>query len=302
MREKASLLQLFRDPERAAQITALPIEDLGVDAAILFSDILVVADALGLGLDFIEGTGPRFKKAIASPSDICALPSVSASTSLAYVFEAIAKIKQRVSCPLIGFAGAPFTVAAYMVEGASASDCKAVRRWLYSAPQAFEELMEKVCVLTIEYLQLQVAAGVDAIQLFESWGHLLTPTHYQKWSAHYLKKIVDALRPLQVPVILFSRGAGLNFEALVGARPSAISLDWPCDLPLFRQKTKLPLQGNLDPCALFAPKEQLAREVDTLLASMGKDPGYIFNLGHGILPDTPFENVRFLVEQVRRFH
>lgn len=288
LRKKQSLFDMFHDVEKVVEVTLLPIHLLNVDAAILFSDILSVCDGLGVGWEFVEGKGPVIKDLV-TPG--WKFNKKAPQDAYSHISAAIQLLKKELKIPLLGFAGAPFTVASYLIGGEHKT-----KRWLYSEPEAFEKLLDEICEATIEYLNVQIEAGVDAVQLFDSWAHLLDTPSFRRYSLHYMDKIIRSIK--KVPVILFCRGSCFFAEELASVKPACISLDWSGELCELRKKIPLPLQGNLDPMILQGSKARIIKETDRLLQSMKNDSGYIFNLGHGILPETPFENVRTLVDHV----
>ncbi len=298
LREKYTLRDLFFTPELAARITLLPVDLIGVDAAILFSDITVIALALGLKLAFQEG--PQIEPLVTSET-VTGLRVGDVRHILRPIQEAIRITKPQLRVPLIGFCGGPFTVASYLLEKHSGSDLPLTKKWLYQNPKTFEQLLEKITQSSIEYLKMQVDAGVDAIQIFDSWAHVLSQHHFQKFCVPYLKRLAEAV---SVPVILFMRGACLRVEELASLKPSCISFDWQTPLSLLRAQIPqgIALQGNLDPDLLYAPLPVIRQGVEELLNSMDGDPGFIVNLGHGVKPDVPVNAVRCLVEAVKRSH
>lgn len=301
IRAKHSFLEMCHRPEIAAEVTMLPIHAFEMDAAILFSDILVVAEALGVGLRFEEGVGPIIERQILSEKDVDALPIVHVDEKLSYVSNAIKILQPHLKVPLIGFCGAPFTIASYMIEGRSSKDLKKTKQWMLREPAVFHRLLKKIAECTIEYLKMQIQAGVQAIQIFDSWANVLGHLQFREFSLAYLKQIVDAMRPLKVPVILFCRGSSVFAPGLAEIAPAAISLDWQSDLLEMRSvipKT-IAIQGNLDPDILYAESVTIKKEAQRLLQGMKSDQGYIFNLGHGIHPDTPVDAVKALVESVK---
>jgi uroporphyrinogen decarboxylase len=295
LKEGRTLWEMFHDPETVVKVTLLPVDLLEVDGAILFTDILTVLEGLGIAYDFQEGVGPIV---IDPPSNLCMR---SPEEAYAHIKSAIQMLKQELKIPLLGFAGAPFTIASYMIEGRSSSDLKKTKQWLYQERSSFQKLIEDVTEATIAYLHYQIDAGIEAIQLFDTWANALGLEEFQEFSLKPMKAILEALAPRAIPTILFCRGSCLFAEELASLAPSAISLDWGYDLKKMRQKipSSIAIQGNLDPMALFAPREILEKKVEKLLASMEGDPGYIFNLGHGILPETPLQNVQHMVDYVR---
>lgn len=301
IRQKHSFLEMCHTPDLIAEVTLLPIEAYGVDAAILFADILLIPEAMGIGLRFEEKIGPVIEKPVRSLADVQKLPGVEEVHSLSYVAEGIKKVLPRLEVPLVGFCGAPFTVASYMIEGGSSRDFRKTKEWMYRDPAGFHCLLEKICSWSVEYLKMQAKAGVHAIQVFDSWANSLAFHQFLEFSLPYLRKIVDSLAAENVPTILFCKGASVFASAIKDVAPSAISFDWNADLSMVRKEIPLPiaLQGNLDPAILYADPKTIQREVCYLLDKMEDDPGYIFNLGHGIPPDVPEESVRVLVNTVK---
>lgn len=283
LRVKHSLWEMFHTPSLAAEVTCQPLEHLNVDAAIVFSDILVIAEALGLNVHFPEQGGPRIEPQVTTTEAVAALPHIP--ESLSYVFETIRQVKQRISVPLIGFSGGPFTVATYLTQNLRFSHA----------------LLSKITEATIVYLQNQIRAGVDAVQIFDSWANLLDDGQFAEFSLFYLKQIVDALRPSGIPVILFCRDSSLRAEKLAAIGPTAISFDWHLPMEVLRSQVpaSIAVQGNINPEILKLPKDAIAEEVKALLASMEGEKGFIVNLGHGVTQDTPFENVRYFVDLVK---
>lgn len=296
LRQKHSFLTLCHQPDLAAEVTLQPVRRFQFDAAILFSDILVIPEALGLGLQFDDEKGPQLSKPVRSRQDVEKLPL---TCSLEFVADSIRAVRKEYAGALLGFSGAPFTLATYMIEGKTGRSFKTTKEWMWQDPAGFHLLLERITEQVIEYLKLQMAAGVDAVQLFDSWANILSDAHFRAFSLPYLKRIVAAIAPF--PVILFCRGSSVFAPLLAEARPAAISLDWQANLLEMRQKipSSIALQGNLDPDLLYAPPEVVKQEVQAMVRSMQNEPGYIFNLGHGILPDTQLESVYALVEGVR---
>ncbi len=303
MRAKYDFLCLCHQPELAAEVTLLPIRTFGMDAAILFSDILVIAEALGRGLRFEEGIGPIIDRPIHSAKDLETLPKPMISEALGYVKQTIQLLLPQLSVPLIGFCGAPFTVASYLVEGRSSRDLKKTKQWMIREPHTFHQLLNHVCDCTVEYLKMQITAGVNAIQIFDSWAHVLDHSHFRAFSLFYLKRIVLALKDTGVPIILFCRGSSLFAPQLAEVAPAAISLDWNADITQVRRQipSTIALQGNLDPDILYGDRNVISSAAKAILEGMKEEPGYIFNLGHGIHPDTPMESVHTLVDLVHSF-
>lgn len=285
LRKNHSLLEMFLSPDLIAEVTLMPIKRFDMDASILFSDILMVARGMGLNLDFEEG--PKVTPSIDSENWKSFQWDLDPLTP---VFEGIAKIKARSSTPLIGFCGGPFTVSTYLIPP------EIRQNWMREDAQSFTAFLDRLTEHSIAYLQAQVAAGVDAIQVFDSWASLLNEKEWEKWSLAPLKKMIQALN---IPAIVFMRGSGRRAEKIAEIRPAAISLDWECRLKEIRQKVYLPLQGNLDPSLLLRPVDEVREEVHKILEEMQGDPGFIFNLGHGVLPTTSVNAVQALVNAVK---
>ncbi|MFZ0565080.1 MAG: uroporphyrinogen decarboxylase [Chlamydiales bacterium] len=294
IKKKRKLFDLFHDLEAIVQITKLPIDILQVDAAILFSDILTVLEGLSLRYDFQEKVGPVIYD---SPSKI--VPR-EAREVYSHIFQSIRLLKQELSVPLIGFAGAPFTVAAYLIEGGSSKDYKRTKQWLYRRPESFQSILDQVTQATIDYIDCQIEAGVDAIQLFDSWANRLGIWEFRQFCLKPMEKITSAVKKRGIPLILFCLGSSLFAPDLASLNPSAISIDWSGDLPSLRHQipSHIALQGNLDPMVLYGSRERIRLAVDRLLQPLQDEPGYIFNLGHGMLPDIDVDQVKFLVDYV----
>jgi len=296
LREKHSFIEMTHIPKLAAEVTLMPLQRFDLDAAIIFSDILFIAETFGYPFEFVEGVGPVLDYPL-TPEDI---PNLKEQTSLDFVGEAIQLVKQQSSIPLLGFSGAPFTIASYMIEGRSSRDLKRTKQWLLNAPDSFHELLDRLTQSIIKHLKLQIEAGANAVQLFESWASHLGLSQLREFSFPYLKKILDEM---DVPTILFGRATAGYVDELVDLRPNAIGLDWSCDISHMRKKVPptIALQGNLDPQILYAPQDTIRFECEKILSSMERDPAFIFNLGHGILPDIPPENVTVLIDTIKEF-
>jgi len=303
IKNKYSFLEMCKTPEIAADVTMLPIDLLGVDAAILFSDILVTAEAMGGNLSFEQGVGPRFANPVRNQQDAEKL-SVDCLDRLQYVGDAIKVIQQRLDgkVPLIGFAGAPFTILSYLVEGGSSKDFKLTKTLLNNQPELAHYILQKIADVTIEYLNMQVDAGVNALQLFDSWALALSWNDYQEFSHKYNKYILTKLKRT-VPVISFCKGSSVFAPLMAEAQPDVVSVDWNADL--LNIKKSLPagmaVQGNLDPFVLYADKPVIKKKILDLFERMRGEDGFIFNLGHGIMPDIPFDNVKFAVETIKEY-
>lgn len=295
LKQERALLEMFHDVETIVKVTLQPIERLHVDASILFSDILTVFDGLDIQYRFEEGVGPI----VMTPPE--AIGSKDPEVAYQHISSAIRLLKQELKVPLLGFAGAPFTIASYLIEQKLSRDLKKTKQWLFKAPTSFHQLLDKITEATINYLNVQIDAGVDAIQLFDSWANSLAIREFCEVCLKPMAKIVKAVQKRKIPVILFGRGSSLFAQELATIAPDAISLDWSGDLPSIRKTLPMSIavQGNLDPMVLYGTQESIKAQVDPLLLAMQDDPGYIFNLGHGILPDIPVENVQFLVEYVQ---
>ena len=300
LRAKHSLWAMFHEPDLATEVTHLPIEHLGVDAAILFSDILVIAEALGSTVRFPDQGGPKIDPPIHSKEQIALMPYIPVEESLHYVFKTIRQLRPNLAVPLIGFSGGPFTVASYFIDSSEHNTFKHTQRWLKEEPKSLHALLSKITVATIAYLKAQVEAGVDALQIFDSWANVLTEEEFAEFSLPYLKQIIDALKIHQVPLILFCRSSSLRAEKLAAINPCAISFDWHLPMQELRQKVPahIAIQGNFNPEFLKLPHSQITAGVKELLASMRGKSGFIVNLGHGVTPDIPMENVRCFVDAV----
>lgn len=299
LRKRYDILTLFHCRELITEVTLLPINAFGFDAAILFSDILLISQALGFTLRFEEGLGPLLDPPLSSESDFEKLYNRDVVAFFPHIFQAIRDLKKTLTVPLIGFAGAPFTLASYLIEGGSSRYLRKTKKWLFEEPESFIKLLDLLAGYTIEYLNAQIDAGVDAIQLFDSWAHVLPEAQFQSFSAHFMKKVMNGLK--KCPVILFCRGSSLFAESLASLTPQAVSLDWQSDLSQVRKRvgSNICLQGNLDPDILLTTPSVVRREVSHILQQMKEDPSFIFNLGHGILPETPRANVEALIDCVK---
>ncbi len=300
-RQRYSFLQMCHEPDLITQITLLPIEAYEMDAAILFSDILVVAEAMGVGLRFEDQVGPIIERPILNRQEIEDLP-LPDRFKLQFVAQGIRQLKTQLKVPLIGFCGAPFTVASYMIEGKTSRDLKKTKRWMLQDPQGFHALLQKIANWSIAYLKLQIEAGVDAIQIFDSWANSLSHYSFREFSLAYLQELLKGIRDTSIPTILFCRGSSVFAPQLAELQPAGIGLDWNCQMAAMRRLVpySIALQGNLDPDILYAPLSRIEQETQRLLDEMEGDPGFIFNLGHGIAPDISEEAVKTLVHCVKR--
>lgn len=305
-KQAGSFLALCKTPDLACEVTLQPLRRFDLDAAILFSDILTVPDAMGLGLEIIEKQGPHFEKPVRNRADIDRLPVPDPETDLRYVMDAIRTIKPALSgtVPLIGFAGSPWTIATYMVEGGPSKEYALIKGMLYGDPDSLHRLLAVVSDAVTAYLNAQIAAGVDAVQIFDTWGGLLSPPAYCEFSLQYMQRIVAGLQAdadgNRTPVILFSKGCGQLAEKIADAGADAIGLDWTVDIGEVRTRvgTRVALQGNLDPAVLYAPAEVIRREAAGVLEAFGAHNGHVFNLGHGIQPEVDPANMAVLVDAV----
>ena len=303
VRARADFMTMVKTPELAAEVTIQPVDIIGVDAAIIFSDILVVPDAMGMQLEMVESRGPVFRAPIRSRSDVDALNVADPERGLRYVMEAIGVTKRSLAgrVPLIGFAGSPWTLATYMIEGSGSKEFKHVARMMLDEPEVLDLLLDKLATGVRLFLEAQIAAGADAVQIFDTWGGFLTPDHYKRFSLDYIFKIVSNLHRDGAPVIIFSKGANHSLIDIAGVGADVVSVDWTADLAEVRNRIgeKVAIQGNLNPSYLYASPEQIRREVRSILRKFGNGSGHIFNLGHGIFPDVPVEHARALIRAVK---
>ena len=303
LRDKYDFFTRCRTPELVADITTQPVNIVGVDAAILFSDILVVPQAMGIDIEMKEQVGPYLPHPIRTKADIDRVQIPDVSETLGYVMEGIRLTKERLAgeVPLIGFAGAPWTIFCYAVEGKGSKNFDTAKSFAFSHPEWTAELLQKITDTTIAYLREKVKAGVDALQLFDSWGGVLSGEDYQKYSWPYTRQIVEALSQ-EVPVIVFAKGCWYALEEMSQSKAAALGVDWTCSPEMARKLTggKKVLQGNLDPAWLLAPISQIKEKTQQMIRAFGKEH-YIANLGHGILPEVPVEHARAFVEAVKNF-
>lgn len=307
-------LSLCKNTELATEVTLQPLERFSLDAAILFSDILTIPDAMGLGLYFAAGEGPRFERPLREEAAIRSLIVPDPNTHLRYVMDAVTFIRKALDnrVPLIGFSGSPFTLACYMVEGASSKDYHQIKTMLYARPDLLHHILDITTQAVIAYLNAQIEAGAQAVMIFDSWGGVLSHAAYQEFSLRYMQQILAGLKREhdgeRVPSIVFTKGGGLWLESIAESGCDAVGLDWTVDIGEARRRIqdKVTLQGNLDPAVLFSSPETIAAEAEKILASYGHGHGHVFNLGHGISQFTPPENVKALVDAVHaqsaRYH
>lgn len=306
VRGKTTFLGLCKTPELAAEVTVQPVDIIGVDAAILFSDILIPLEAMGTPLEFRENEGPVFPEPIRTAADVAKLAVFDPTDRTPFTLEAIRQTKKLLAdrVPLIGFVGAPFTLAAYMVEGGSSKNWLGIKRMMATEPKLAHELFGKITDTITTYLLAQIEAGCDAVQIFDSWGGDLGPADFQKWTIPYVKRIIDAVKSKhpEVPVIFFGTGMSTLLPKMNQLGADVIGLDWRIDIDVARDilGPDQAVQGNLDPTALFLPKEEITKRVEDILGRNAGRPGHIFNLGHGITPPTDPEHARHLVSEVHR--
>jgi uroporphyrinogen decarboxylase len=310
VREQAgSFLNLCTNPELACEVTLQPLRRFDFDAAILFSDILTIPDAMGLGLYFTEGEGPKFKYPLRTTADIDKLPIPDPELELRYVMEAVRLIRKTLagSVPLIGFSGSPWTLATYMVEGGSSKSFQHVKGLMFEQPKLMHQMLDKLAQSVASYLNAQIAAGAQAVMLFDTWGGALSTEDYQEFSLRYAKQVRSLLNTQvdgqQIPTILFSKGGGQWLELMVGAGYDALGLDWQTGIGNARARVghQVGIQGNLDPVALYANPEVITDKVKTILHQYGHGSGHVFNLGHGILPDINPDHVKAMVDAVHQY-
>jgi uroporphyrinogen decarboxylase len=304
-----SFMAMCTNPELACEVTLQPIDRYPLDAAILFSDILTIPHAMDVGLEFEAGEGPKIARPVRSAADVDKLKIPDPAHELRYVVDAVALIRRelRGRVPLIGFAGSPWTVGTYMVEGGGSKTFGRIKRMMYEAPDVLHRLLAVLARATIDYLNAQIAAGAQAVMLFDTWGGVLTPAQYEEFSLGYMTQIVAALTRhadgRRVPNIVFTKGGGAWLGKIAAMGCDAVGVDWTTDLSAARAAvgSRVALQGNLDPSALFAPPDTLRKETLKALDSYGAGPGHVFNLGHGITPDVDPERVAVLVDTVRGY-
>lgn len=306
-----SFLGLAKNPDYATEVTLQPLDRYDLDAAILFSDILTVPDAMGLGLYFIEGEGPKFERPLRDEKAILAL-TVPELGSLQYVFDAVTQIRTELNgrVPLIGFTGSPWTLACYMVEGGGSDDFRTVKAMLYNRPDLMHHILQTNAITVAGYLNAQIDAGAQAVMMFDTWGGALADGAYQQFSLHYMREVMKHVKKekdgVRIPSIVFTKGGGLWLDEIADVGADAVGLDWTVNLATARAQVgdRVALQGNLDPTILFAQPDQIRAEVSKVLTSFGKHAagsGHVFNLGHGISQFTPPEAVSILVDAVHEY-
>jgi uroporphyrinogen decarboxylase len=303
IREKVSMLDAIRTPDIACQITLQPINAFNLDAAILFADILTPLIGMGIDLDFVKGEGPCINNPIRTEQDVACLRTPPALEALPYTIETVHQLVAELTprnIPLIGFAGAPFTMASYAIEGGGSKNYERTKGLMWSDPLTWDQLMTKLVVVISDYLVQQAVAGASALQIFDSWAGALSPRDYTKYVASYTRQVIENAQKSGVPVIYFSTGTGTMLEQIAALGSDVVSVDWRIALDRAWDQigTDRAIQGNLDPVLLFAPWDEIQANVDDILRQASHRPGHIFNLGHGILPETPVDTVRRLADYV----
>ena len=306
-KQAGDFMSLCSNPELACEVTLQPIDRFNLDAAILFSDILTIPDAMGLGLHFEAGEGPKFSNPVKSAADVEKLPVPDPNDSLRYVMDAVSTIRRELNgrVPLIGFSGSPWTLATYMVEGGGTKDFAKIKGMLFSDPATLHRMLDKTAQSVISYLNAQVESGAQALMVFDTWGGVLAPANYKEFSLHYMKQIVDGLTReadgRKVPVVLFTKNGGQWLDIMADTGCDGLGVDWTTDLADARARTgdRVALQGNLDPSVLYGSPESIRQEVKRVLDSYGAGPGHVFNLGHGIHQHVNPEHLGVMVEAVR---
>lgn len=310
VREQAgSFMALCQDDSLACEVTLQPLERFDLDAAILFSDILTIPDAMDLGLHFVTGEGPRFRKTVTTAEDVAALPELDAERDLGYVMNAVSTIRRELNgrVPLIGFAGSPWTLATYMVEGGSSKDFRGIKRLMMESPEVLHGVLGKLADAVTDYLNAQIRAGAQVVQIFDTWGGALSPQAYRAFSLDYMQRIIDGLTRehdgRQVPVIVFTKNGGQWLETMAGCGADCLGLDWTTHIGEARQRVgeRVALQGNLDPSTLYAPDEVIRSEVERILGEYGTGSGHVFNLGHGVHLDVDPDKAKVMVDAVHEF-
>ncbi len=303
VRAKADFLTMCKTPELAAEVTVQPVDLVGVDAAILFSDILVIPEAMGMHLEMNEGKGPVFPNPIRTIDNAKQLKNIDPTKDLKYVLDAVVLTKKNLNdrVPLIGFSGSPWTLLTYMVEGKGSKNFSEVKKLIYNNPDLAHTLLDKLSNTVADYLSAKIEAGCNAVQIFDTWGGILSQKDFEEFSLRYVEKIISQIKRKDEPVIFFAKGVHYNLGKLANIGADVLGLDWTMDLGEARKEVGnlVALQGNLDPAVLYAEKKHIKKEVKSVLESFGVGNGHIFNLGHGVLPDVDPENVKALVQYVK---
>ncbi|CAG0944145.1 uroporphyrinogen decarboxylase [Candidatus Brocadiaceae bacterium] len=303
VRKKASFTTMYKTPELAAEVTVQPVDLIGVDAAILFSDILVVPEAMGMDLVFTEGKGPVFSHPLRTSEDIAALKHCEPDQKLSFVAESIRQVNAALNArvPLIGFSGAPWTLMVYMIEGMGTKEFSYVKEFIYTRPDLAHQLLGMIADNVAAYLNSQIEAGVHAVQIFDTWAGILSPAHYEEFSLPYITRVIQQLKREHTPVIAFPKGAHASLAKTAACGADGVGLDWTIEIGEAKKITgsRVALQGNLDPLVLLGSQETIKKEVDRVLNSYGAGSGHVFNLGHGIIPRTSPDAARFLVRYLQ---
>lgn len=303
VRANHDFITMYKTPELAAEVTLQPVDIIGVDAAILFSDILVIPEAMGMELQFHEGRGPVFPSPIRSENDLSKLHKIDAAADLDFVMDAIKLVRNTLDgkVPLIGFSGAPWTLATYMIEGSGSKNFKHIKEWRYARPDLLHKLLHAISDAVIDYCRAKVTAGAQAIQIFDSWAGILDEDGFNEFALVYVKRIIAAIRQQGVPIIYFAKGAMSWLDKVGESGADVVGLDWTINLSTARKTlgNRVALQGNLDPTALYASPQNIRQFVKKMLAENGSANGHIANLGHGILPDIPVEHAREFINAVK---
>ena len=310
IRKQHDFITMYKTPELATEVTLQPIDILGVDAAILFSDILVVPEAMGMELQFIKGRGPVFPSPLTGEADLKTLRTENIREPLSYVTDAVTMLRRELDgrVPLIGFSGAPWTLATYMIQGSGSKSFDLAKKWRFGRPDLLHNLLDVLSDAIIDYCKAQIEAGAEAIQIFDSWAGLLDPAGFREFAVAYVQRIIEAIRTPGIPIIYFAKGAMVWPEALRESGADVLGVDWTVDLGAMRRTfgDAMALQGNLDPTALYAGPDNIRQMVRAMLDSYGDGSGHIANLGHGILPDIPVPHAQAFVtavqEESRRYH
>jgi uroporphyrinogen decarboxylase len=303
VRDKYDFKTMCKTPELASEVTLQPVDLIGVDAAIIFSDILVIPEAMGMNFEMNEGKGPVFDKPLRNASDSGNLKKIDPYKDLKYVLDAVSLTKRELNgrIPLIGFSGSPWTLFTYMVEGKGSKNFSEVKRFIYNNPSLAHEILNKIAAAVSDYLSAKIEAGADAVQIFDTWGGILSQDDFEEYSLRYIEQIISNIKRKDEPVIVFAKGVHYKIKKIVKAGADVVGLDWTMDLGRVRKKIKdkAALQGNLDPTVLYGTPETIKSEAKKVLDSYGEGNGHIFNLGHGILPDVKPENLKLLVDFVK---
>ena len=308
-KQAGSFLDLCKNKELACEVTLQPLRRFDLDAAILFSDILTIPDAMGLGLYFVEGEGPKFERPLRSLADISALGVPDPCASLSYVTDAVSLVRQRLDgqVPLIGFSGSPWTLSTYMVEGGSSKEYRYIKGMMYESPSALHRLLDTLAKAVTAYLNAQIEAGAQAVMVFDTWGGVLTPQTYRDFSLNYMQQIVSGLKREHdgqtIPVTLFTKGGAQWLEEIADTGCDALGLDWTININEAHSRVgnRVALQGNLDPCVLYADPDTIRKNVQDVITRFGNHPGHVFNLGHGIHPGVDPDHLGVLIDAVHEF-